>query len=246
MNRSHSAGEDKEKWLRGLHPKQESAFNALPKEHQLLVLNGSEKFRKVALRTLDYMRRGINGRNQWVNGLEQLQQLLRDRLHPLMLMVDGKTHDVEAMLDILIDFNAGEHANTKNTDPFIYSLIAKASDRYKDNRYDLMDVMGIVTYFEKHPECRPLRGRYPDEQQIAQREALRLGVKSKILRKRAGMTQEQLAAAVGSCTKTIKNLEAGQSVSSHTLLMTQNVLSRATNGQTFSKVKLNKNTTPAA
>jgi ribosome-binding protein aMBF1 (putative translation factor) len=43
------------------------------------------------------------------------------------------------------------------------------------------------------------------------------------------MTQEELADAINTCTKTIKNLEAGRAVSSHTMLMAQNVLARMDN-----------------
>jgi DNA-binding XRE family transcriptional regulator len=229
MKPNHPKHKEESAWLDGLHPKLGDAFRRLCEEHQLLVLNAPPKLRRRALRTLDYKRRGINGRNKWVNGLENLGGLLNTHTYFLMLMLNGKTSDVESVIDIIIDFNTGEHESTRQTDPVIYDLISQANNKYRQHGYDKLDVMEISRYFKKHPEYRPLKGRYPDEQQIAQRRALKIGAQSKLLRRTAGMTQEEMAGAINTCTKTIKNLEAGRAVSSHTMLMAQNVLARIDN-----------------
>jgi len=55
--------------------------------------------------------------------------------------------------------------------------------------------------------------------------ALRFGVKLKEARRSLGISQRGLADKIGACEKTVKSMEAGKPISSHTLLMAQKVLS---------------------
>lgn len=213
-------------WIHSLHQKRQKEFFSLPAQHQSLIMSRSERNRRSALRVLDHDRRGINGREYWVTGLNHLEAFMKDVNHFFKLTFDGKVADVEAMTDILIDFQMGDHDNIKNTDPFLYDLISKAAAKFKLNTYDCLDGVAMALYFKKHPERRPFKSRFPSAQEIAQKKAMKVGVDIKTRRRQLGLTAAALATSVGSCEKTIKNLEAGRAVSSHTFLMVHQTLSK--------------------
>jgi hypothetical protein len=155
-------------WVDGLHPKRKKEFHSLCLEQQKLVLGFPEKSRARALKTLDHDRRGLNGREHWVAGLDELRGLAADPNHLIKLAFQGRVGKVEAAVDILIDLKSGEHASVKNTDPSTYDLMAKASFLFDKHACDKIDLCAMATYFNKNPERRLLEGNYPSEDQIAQ------------------------------------------------------------------------------
>jgi len=225
-NRRYS--EDEKKWLKGLHPKLLADFSALSGEHQGIVLSSPLRARRKALRVLDYARRGINGREKWVCGLENLECFLKDHNYFLKMIFAGQTKDAEAMADILLDFSLGEHDSVKQTDPSIYDLMSRAYEKFRLHGYEKIDAVSAAKYFQKNPSKRPLVGKYPSEKEIAQKMAWRFGVKLKDARRSLGISQRELADKIGACEKTVKSMEAGKPISSHTLLMAQKVLSAKT------------------
>lgn len=211
-------------WVCGLPEKRQEEFFNLRDEEQALIIGRREQTRYTALRHLDHLRRGINSRNHWVEGVEQLQALVRNPYQPFTLSFDGKILEIEALIDILIDFRQGLHNNTKNTDPMLYRLIQDGNGIWQRLGYDKKNFMGLAKYFQDHPEARPFPGRYPSVKEMAEKAALRAGARMKRLRKQAGMSVRQLAKEVETCEKTIKNMEAGKPVSSHTFLMARNII----------------------
>ena len=214
-------------WVSQLHPKRRKEFFGLSAASQALVLSRNDRTRRTALRVLDHDRRGINSRERWVSGLEHLGLFTADPNHFFMLAFAGKANEIEAMTDILIDLEMGEHDNVKNTDPLIHNLMLHAQERFKEQGLDRFDAVEMATYFKGHPPRRVLKGKAPTPQDVAHQKAMMLGVAIKQARRSLGLSQAELAQAVGSCEKTIKNMEAGRPVSSHTLLMTQQVVSQA-------------------
>lgn len=217
--------EDEKRWVEELHPKLLADFNALSEEHQDIVLGTPLKSRRKALRVLDYARRGINGREKWVVGLENLELFLKDHAHFLKLIFRGEVEKVEAMTDILLDFSLGEHETVKQNDPSIYDLMFRCYEKFCLHGYDKVDALALSEYFLENPSRRPLPGKYPSEKLVAQKAALRFGAKFKEMRRDLGLSQRDLADQIGACEKTVKSMEAGKPVSSHTLLLAQKVLS---------------------
>ena len=232
-NRRYS--EDEKNWLNSLHPKLLADFSSLSSEHQGMILSSPLRARRKALRVLDYTRRGINGREKWVCGLENLECFLKDHRHFLKMIFAGQTKDAEAMADILLDFSLGEHDHIKQTDPSIYDLMSRTHEKFRLHGYEKIDTVSAAEYFQKNPSKRPLVGKYPSEQEVAQKMALRFGVKLKETRRSLGISQRELADKIGACEKTVKSMEAGKPISSHTLLMAQKVLSAKTPQSSLNK-----------
>ena len=214
-------------WLNHLHPKRKSAFLALSEDQRRMVMEVPEARRIGRLRALENLSREVNGRNKWVEGLEALERILDTPGHFTQLVCSGKPERVEAVIDLLIDFQDGEHENTRHTDPFIYDLISKGYEKYQMLGYTLSERwVKAASHCRSHPELQPLPGRVPTDKQKASRHAMRLGARIRRQRKRVGLTQVQLAKEVSTSAQTIKHLELGRAVSSHTLILAKEVLDR--------------------
>lgn len=223
-NQTQVTETDNTSWIDSLHPKRQGEFRALSPEHQAMVMARGVRTRRNALRVLDHQRRGLDGREHWVNGLEQLKDFIAEPTHLLRMAFAGNVDAVEAAVDILIDFQAGEHDSVRHTDPYIHGLMRQALSNFDLHGHGGMDLVAMAQYFKENPDRKPLTGRYPDAQQVAKKKALRVGARLKSRRRELKLTQEDLAHTLGTCGKTIKNMEAGKPVSSHTLLMAQGVL----------------------
>lgn len=215
-------------WVRALHPDRQLEFFSLPADQQHEILSRSEETRRAAFRFYTQNHFGINGRERWVMGVAQLPELIRDPRHVLSLALKGKVDEVRAVTHLLVDIGAGWHEEQKNTDPRLYDLMCKAHEMFCRVGHDRLDLVGMAQYFKKHPEAKPLTGRQPTPQQIAEKRAMQLGARLRASRKERRMTQATLAQQVNTCEKTIKNLEKGKPVSSHTLLLVQNILAQKT------------------
>lgn len=144
---------DYEIWASKLHQKHKKELLELPEEYLLVVKSRkNDKNRYTALSTLDHLHRGINSRNHWVTGLENLNEFYKNPGYFQQLANANERDDLEAMLDILIDFEIGLHDNVKNTDPCIFSLMEKTHAKFKQQGYDCIEALyDWVDYFKKKP-----------------------------------------------------------------------------------------------
>lgn len=217
----------KHPWVDSLHPDRQVEFFALPKEQQRVILDRREATRRTAFYFFTQMNENINGRERWVTGVENLHGLVKDPRYALKLAMEGRVKEVEALRYLLVNFGEGWHDDEKNNDKRLYSLMSQAYAAFTKVGHDSLDLVGIAKHFRQHPELQPIRDSDSTALQVAEKKAKRLGARIKRNRTIKGITQGEMAKQAGVCEKTIKNMEAGKPISTHTLLAIQEILNQS-------------------
>ena len=215
-------------WVNNLHEQRRKEFLSLPKEEQDNILaRKTEHSRRSALRFFSQIHFNVDGRERWVDAIAEMPALVKDPQHVLRAALRGDVKTVSCILYVLNDFTAGWLDDYKNTDPRMYDLLSKAHQSLDSVGHYDFDMLAVAKHFKKHPELQPLVGKFPTVEQISERNAKLIGARIKRMRRSIGKTQMEIARRVGTCEKTIKNLERGKPVSSHTFLAVQETIRQA-------------------